>query len=138
MKLFKYLFLSLLVGALSLPAIAQDIRLASSKLKVEWREAKDGWHISSLQVGGRAVDEAAGYYTLIYYNGKPRPELVQQNQEGVASSFYPAQATVKGPGHLQFRQELAAANIIADWVTDPDFPTDIRVELHVTVKRDGY
>jgi hypothetical protein len=119
-------------------ASAQEIKLASKSLDVAWEKQENGWHVKSIAAEGKMLEVPAGYYTLLYNAAKPRTELVQNNQEGAAHSFYPSTASKTDDGKLIFGQELPVADMKATWSADPDYLTDIRVRITLKVKKDGF
>ena len=117
---------------------AQQLKLDSRSLNVAWEKQIDGWHAKSISAGGKTLEVPAGYYTILYNAAKPRTELVQNNQEGAAHSFYPAEGSKTVEGKLVFKQDLPVAAMQAVWSADPDYPTDIRVKITLKVKKDGF
>lgn len=135
----KLLSFALLSSLFPLLVSAQEnLSLGSAKLKVEWEKKTDGWHVKSLVAGGKSLGAPAGYYTVLYNQAKPRVELVANNQEGAAHSFYPTAAKKNADGSLVFTQDLSVGELTAVWSIDPDYPTDIRVKLSLKAKKDGF
>ena len=112
--------------------------LRTGALQLKWTQEKDGWHISGITAGGKLLQQPSGAYTLIYLNRKPAGNLVDLDLEGKDFSFYPASASVTTDGVLQFNQQLRFGSMEARWKTDPDYPTDIMVEIVVTAKEKGF
>jgi hypothetical protein len=134
-------FLSMLLCAGLLSAYGQggnqDISLSSPKLKVSWAQEKDGWHIKSIVAGGKVLPHPSGLFTLIYLNRKPAPNLVDLDLEGKDFSFYPATATKSADGTITFTQTLRFGVMESKWKIDPNYPTDIMVEMSVKAKLKG-
>lgn len=109
----------------------------------------------------------SGEYTLLYSQEKPSEEPKEQfekstggkfpednytyqagqwkesitevalNTGGTAFHFFPSAARQE-KGKIIFRGETAAASVTAVWTLDPAFPADIRVELSLEPKKEGY
>lgn len=130
--------LLVLLSALSLNLHAQnELHLGSSRLQLSWNLKKDGWHLTGLVVNGKKMDEPSGLFTLLYLNRRPAPNLVDLDLEGKAFSFYPADAKKSDDGSISFMQELRFGTMESTWKIDPDFPTDIQVEIKVKAKLNG-
>ncbi|RKR79927.1 hypothetical protein BDD43_0013 [Mucilaginibacter gracilis] len=114
-----------------------DISLSSKQLKVSWTQEKDGWHISSINAGGKTLANPSGAFTIIYLNRKPAPALVDQDIEGKAYTFYPSIAKKSADGTITFTQELRFGVMESTWKIDPNYPTDIHVEIMVKAKLRG-
>lgn len=113
------------------------LALSSKNLKVEWQLEKDGWHISTLTTGGHVLKNPRGYYTVIYLNRRPAANLVELDLEGKDFSFYPSKASRLPDGSILFEQDLRIAKVEAVWKIDPQYPSDIHVDLKVTTKEKG-
>lgn len=132
---FKY---TILLFAVPLLTVAQELKLASKALDVAWEKQENGWHVKAIKAGGKVLEVPAGYYTVLYNAAKPRTELVQNNQEGAAYSFYPSEGKATADGKLLFSEDLPVADMKAIWSSDPDYPTDIRVTITLKVKENGF
>ena len=114
-----------------------QLRLISDKLSIVWQKETDGWHIHTIEVEGKILDNPKGYYTILYLNRNPAPNLVDQDLEGKDFTFYPSDAISREDGSIVFKHSLRVADIEAVWQIDPKFPTDIRVTVHLTAKENG-
>jgi hypothetical protein len=114
-----------------------DISLSSKQLKVSWTQEKDGWHISSINVAGKVLANPSGAFTIIYLNRKPAANLVDEDLEGKAYTFYPETAKKSADGTITFTQKLRFGVMESKWKMDPDYPTDIQVEINVKATLKG-
>jgi Predicted unsaturated glucuronyl hydrolase involved in regulation of bacterial surface properties, and related proteins len=62
---------------------------------------------------------------------------VAMSQAGDEKRFFPSTYLQTDDG-LQFRHELNEASVQANWKVDPQFDSDILVEMRLTAKKDGY
>lgn len=111
--------------------------LTSKQLKVSWAQQKDGWHIQSINAGGKTLADPSGAFTLIFLNRKPAAGLVDEDLEGKAYTFYPSEAKKSADGTITFTQELRFGVMVSKWKIDPNYPTDIQVEINVKAKLKG-
>ncbi len=121
----------------SVSAQSGDISLSSKQLKVSWVQEKDGWHINNINVAGKTLANPQGAFTIIYLNRKPAPNLVDQDLEGKAYTFYPETAKKEADGSITFTQKLRFGTIESKWKMDPNYPTDIQVEVSVKATLKG-
>jgi hypothetical protein len=135
----KRSILFILIGLIIwISASSQGPGLRSGSLQIAWSRKGDGWHINKISTDGHSLSHPAGYYTILYSSGQPVEELVKRNQFGEAFTFYPDTAIPSGDSGVDFSQRLPVADIEASWKTDPLSSTDIRVEIRLRVKSDGY
>jgi hypothetical protein len=125
-------------GGFSQQTLKDSVALRSRLLQVKWTQEKDGWHVSNIQAGGKALAKPSGAYTLIYLNRKPAPNLVDIDLEGKDFSFYPSTAAKAADGTLSFSQQLRFGDMESQWKIDPAYPTDLVVEIKVTAKAKGF
>ncbi len=62
---------------------------------------------------------------------------VALNTAGSAFHFFPSTAS-GGNNRITFQGETDVATVKAVWILDPDYPSDIKVELTLAPKKDGY
>jgi hypothetical protein len=115
----------------------KSISLSSSKLKVEWVQEADGWHINSIKTDGKTLNKPSGAHTIIYLNRKPAPNLVDLDIEGKDFTYYPKSATQLSDGSISFKETLRFATVESIWKIDPKFPTDIKVKIIVSAIAKG-
>lgn len=153
---------------LSAAASAQKkVELSGGGVKLEWEKKNGGYRLKSAGVAGRQLPGVSGKYGFIYSAGEPDrgsliggmeqyiqdfPEKefhliydrwrealspVALNEAGEMVAFYPGAVSQSG-GALVFRQETPQASVEAVWSVDPEFAGDIRMEMTVTAKLDGW
>lgn len=84
--------------------------------------------------GGKFPEDAYHYQQLQW---KESTTEVALNTAGKAYHFFPESESVTENGIL-FSKETDIAKIQSTWQLDPQFPSDIRVTLTLTAKKDGF
>jgi hypothetical protein len=115
-----------------------SLNLSSKTLKLTWSDNGPGWKLKTIQVNGLNIPDAVGYYTVIYSPGEPLKDHLQLNQAGKAFDFYPSSGKSSVDGVINFKHNLEEADIEASWEIDPLYPTDIRVQIRLKAKKEGY
>ncbi len=115
-----------------------------------------------------SVDNTSGEYTILYSSEKPVSEPnwnqidqkaktfpersynllidrwiqnldeVALNTAGEAINFFPSTAFQTSDTEVSFRYNTNRIEVSSTWKLDPDYPTDIIVEIALTAKQDGY
>lgn len=136
-KILSVFVIFILAHQLNAQSIGAELKLSSDKLKILWEKKSDGWHIKSIEAGGKNLPNPAGYYNILYLNRNPAQNLVEQDLEGKDFTFYPSSAIQYADDSIIFKRSLRVADIEAVWKIDPASPTDIRVNIRLTAKESG-
>lgn len=153
---------------LSFTVRAQQVSLANSEVRIQWKQTKDGWKISDLRYHNQPVAIPSGEYTLLYSaekpadkaaitfqrnDGKPWPDTayhyqinawkqattpVALNTAGQAFHFYPAGAKQVSPTEVVFTWSSPLATLTATWSLDRLYAGDVRVHMQLQCKKAGY
>ena len=143
----KFLRPFLAVGLCLTSVLAQNaagtLELSGSKLRLRWQHEVAGWKLAKIDVADsgtwRALETPSGAYTYLYRpSTAPAGYLVNRSLSSGARTFFPAEGTADGKGRLTFRHSTSDAEVIAHWWIDEGAPTDVRVEVTLATKRNGY
>ena len=143
----KFLRPFLAVGLSLTSVLAQNaagtLELSGSKLRLRWQHEVAGWKLAKIDVADsgtwRALETPSGAYTYLYRpSTAPAGYLVNRSLSSGARTFFPAEGTADGKGRLTFRHSTSDAEVIAHWWIDEGAPTDVRVEVTLATKRNGY
>lgn len=115
----------------------EELVLSSDYIKLVWNKQSDGWHVKNVSVGTKSFPNPAGYYTLLYLNRRPAPNLVDLDIEGKAFTFYPSNGEQLNDGSIRFTQTLRFGEMESIWAIDPECPEDVKVSIQVKMTVDG-
>ena len=119
-------------------AFPQDrLGLSTGEVSIEWEKMNDGWHVTEVSVQGKSMPEPRGYYTVLYLNRNPAANLVEQDIEGKDFTFYPSEAEQLSDGSVRFTHKLRFGEVEAVWSADPEFPSDIKVDMKLGLTANG-
>ncbi|NML21236.1 glycerophosphoryl diester phosphodiesterase [Pseudoflavitalea sp. G-6-1-2] len=90
-----------------------------------------------LDAKGAAVDFPEQHYRYLTPIWKQATSPVEMNIAGEAIRFFPS-SVEEAPGRLIFAQEEKLASIRSQWEFDKVYANDIKVNITVRAKRDGY
>jgi len=139
-------------------------RLQNDQLTLEWKHAKDGYRITSLSIGGRALPQPSGEYLLLYSATRPDsiPAIqdqkirvmdeykylvnrwqqnlspVSMNTTGTPIRFYPDEVTGATAGKVEFAANGKGWKVVSTWQLDKEYQHDILVTLTLTALQPGY
>lgn len=101
------------------------------------KEKPDHTPAKILNEKGQVIDFPEAHYRYIIPVWKQSISPVEMNTAGEAIDFYPATVSHTSTG-LLFTQEIEKASISARWALDPEFATDVKVEITVKARQAGY
>lgn len=128
-----------LLTSTSVPAEpAASMRISSPALALDWTKGGDGWHLSGITAGGKALENPRGFTNVLFSAGEPGDSQVILDEAGDNFTFHFTEAEQLSETSIRFTHRLPVADIESVWEIDPDFPTDIRVNMRLTAKADGY
>lgn len=96
--------------------------------------SKPNWN----QIDQNSRDFPEDSYNLLINRWKQNLDEVALNTAGEAIDFFPSHAIQHSEGEVSFRYSSAQAEVSSTWKLDPDYASDIIVEIELTAKADGY
>jgi len=92
--------------------------------------------VATYWAGGKTFPEPPYRYITPKWNDATTP--VAMNTAGTAEHFFPNHAEKQADGSIVFRHQSPSASIESTWQLDGEHPGDIKVQVKLTAKRDGY
>ena len=136
------------------PVNAARLNLDTKGVKLSWRRTDEGWALERSRVrserGWTELDDPVGEYTVVHSVTRPpapnghagatnyAPGPVDMDAAGTTLTFLPERAYRLSGGALAFERTLEEGVLRAVWNADPEYGSDISVQMDWTASVPGY